>query len=118
MKTIILIISIFAINIFAADSNSIDREAVRKIIRKNSKQFKQCYTEQLKQYPKLLGKVVLDWEISDKGDVKTASIKSSTLQNTELHDCMIAVLKKIQFPEAPKGQIAQVSYPFLFEKKK
>ena len=119
MKTLITVITFFLmINTYAENTPSIDKEPVRLVMRKNSSGFKKCYDDELKNSPNIEGKVVLDWDISDTGEVKRASIKSSALNNPNVENCMLSTLRTLKFPEAPKGTDANINYPILFGKNK
>lgn len=80
--------------------------------------FKKCYDDAVKQVKIPGGKVILDWEINDVGAVTKAKIKSTTLNNSVVEDCMISNLKTLKFPEAPKGTVAVVQYPIVFASQK
>jgi C-terminal processing protease CtpA/Prc len=111
---ILAIILLLSISGHADESNSIDKEAVRKIIRKNLASFKKCYDNEVNDNPDIGGKVVLSWDISDTGELKTANIKSSDLKNLNAEECIVSTVKTLKFPEAAKGTTINVSYPFVF----
>ncbi len=81
---------------------SIDREAVRKVIRSRLFDIKNCYEEESKIDPNLQGKIVVEFEIADTGIVKLAKIKSSTMSSGDpalsTANCTLAALKGAQFP--------------------
>ncbi len=118
MKTFIILLLSLTINSQAEEIKSIDKNAVRLAIKKNNNSFKKCYTDELKNIPNLEGKVIAKWEINELGAVKYASIKSSALKNEAVESCILLNIKAIKFPEAPKGSIAEVSYPFMFKPSK
>jgi hypothetical protein len=92
----------------------VDREAVRKAIRQNLSPIKDCYESELKKQKDLNGKIIVDFEIKDDGFIKSTKIKDTTMHNKSVEDCVANVITKIQFPAAPKGKTALVSYPFVF----
>ena len=52
--------------------------------------------------------------IGSSGRVTKAAVESSTLGSREVEDCVIRVIKSIEFP-IPKGAgVVQVTYPFRF----
>ena len=53
---------------------SIDREAVRRAVRSALAAFKSCYDREYKSDSKLEGKVVIAWEIHEKGIAKNARV--------------------------------------------
>lgn len=93
---------------------TIDREAVRRVIRSILNQIKSCYERQLRVNSSLEGKVVIQFEIMDQGRVRTAKTKSSTLSDSTVESCVAARIKEARFPEPPQGVIAVVDYPFVF----
>lgn len=96
---------------------SIDREAIRRVIRSNLPSIRACYERQLNRKPDLFGKLVLTWEIGEQGRVVSAKMGSNELggsEGVEVANCILAKLKTWRFPEPPANQIAEVSYPFLF----
>jgi TonB family protein len=95
-------------------SGTIDKEAIRKVIRDNQRQIQACYEKALNKNPQLYGKVTLQWDINESGRVSNAGVKSSSLKNSEVENCILSRLRLWKFPEAPSGTVAGVSYPFLF----
>lgn len=97
---------------------TIDREAVRRVIRSILNQIKSCYERQLRMNSSLEGKVVIRFEIVDQGRVRTASTKSTTMRNSAVESCVAARIRAARFPEPPQGVIAVVDYPFVFGSQK
>lgn len=93
---------------------TIDKEAVRRVIRANIAQVRACYEEELNKDLSLYGKVVVSWEILAKGRVGRAFVKSSTLKNSNVEKCIVRRLKTWRFPIPPKGATARIAYPFVF----
>jgi len=96
---------------------SIDREAVRRTVRSALSAFKSCYDREYKTNTRLEGKVVISWEIHEKGVAKNAKIvtEKSTLRNPNVENCVKARMLTLRFPEPPTGTVAEVVYPFLFQ---
>ena len=99
----------------ATFSPGIDREAIRRVVQENLKQIKACYEKGLNRNPGLYGKIVIRWTIGPGGRVTTAGIKSSTMDSAEVENCAVARLRLWKFPEPPVGELADVSYPFVFQ---
>lgn len=95
-------------------SGTIDREAIRRVIRENQRQIQACYEKSLNKNPNLYGKVILEWVIVGSGRVSSARVSSSTLRSSEVENCVLSRLRTWKFPEPPPDQEAVVSYPFLF----
>ncbi|HEX4923805.1 MAG TPA: AgmX/PglI C-terminal domain-containing protein [Bdellovibrionales bacterium] len=95
-------------------TGNIDKEGIRRVIIANQRQIKDCYERGLNRDPSLHGKVVLEWEIGDRGRVLSAKVKTSTLGSPVVENCMVQRLKTWIFPEPPGDQVAVVAYPFVF----
>jgi outer membrane biosynthesis protein TonB len=61
------------------------------------------------------GKIVVSWEINDRGGVNRANLQSSTLNSSIVENCTLAKIRSWDFPSAPRGETALVTYPFRFE---
>ncbi|OFZ30375.1 MAG: hypothetical protein A2622_08160 [Bdellovibrionales bacterium RIFCSPHIGHO2_01_FULL_40_29] len=101
-------------------SGSIDREAVRRVVRSALQSFKACYDREYKKDSKLEGKVVIVWDIHERGIARNARLVKgkSTLDNPSVEECVRARLVALRFPEPPAGTVAEVTYPFLFQGQK
>lgn len=99
---------------------SIDREAVRRAVRSALQSFKACYDREYNKNSKLAGKVVISWEIHEKGIARNAKVvkEKSTIGNSVVEECVRARMLTVIFPEPPGGTIAEVTYPFLFQGQK
>jgi len=95
---------------------TIDKEAVRRVIRSILSQIKSCYERQLRVKSDLEGKVVIQFEIIDQGRVRVAKTKSTTMNDPTVESCVAGRIKSARFPEPPAGTIAVVDYPFVFGK--
>lgn len=93
---------------------SIDREAVRRVIRSILQQIKSCYERRLRTNSGLEGKVVIRFIIEEQGRVRKADTKSSTLNDRDVESCVASRIKEQRFPDPPAGTIAEVDYPFVF----
>ena len=93
---------------------SLDREAIRRVIQKNKRIIKNCYDRELNRDKDLYGKLVLRWNIVEKGRVTKAKVVSSSLGSQAVAKCIIARLKTWRFPEPPQNTEGEVTYPFVF----
>lgn len=96
---------------------TIDKEAIRRVIRAKLHEVKSCYERALnvqEKGRKLEGKIVLGWEIVEKGQARNVKVKSSTLGNRQVENCIRDRLASWTFPEPPPGLVAEVqAYPFV-----
>ncbi len=98
-------------------TGSMDREAIRRVVRENLNELRTCYERQLQSDPNLSGKLVLQWEIREGGVVgKVDAVnRGDTIKNQRVIDCCRKVLKNWRFPEPPPNMVGLVSYPFVFQ---
>ena len=95
---------------------SIDREAVRQVIRNNKDKIKTCYKDGLKKQPDDNGKVMIRFEVDDKGKVRSSKVTESALKNKEVGECVSKVIQEQKFPETHEGVITVIDFPFFFDK--
>jgi pSer/pThr/pTyr-binding forkhead associated (FHA) protein len=103
-----------------AFTGSIDKEAVRRVVKAALREFKACYEREYRMNSKLEGKVVISWEIHEQGVAKNASVvrAKSTINNAAVEDCVKNRMLALKFPEPPAGTTAEVTYPFIFQGQK
>lgn len=96
---------------------SIDKEAVRRVVRHALPLFKACYEREYRKDTSLKGRIVVRWEIDENGTAKNAKILTdeSSLNNVPVQECVKLRMLGLKFPETPAGTFAEVTYPFLFE---
>ncbi len=92
---------------------SLSREDVLKVINKNFHAVQACYERALMQKPNLSGRIAFDWTVSTSGSVKGVRVRSSTLGNPQVANCIAGLIKRWKFPR-PKGGEAVITFPFLF----
>ena len=95
---------------------SIDTDAIAREIAKHRDEIKYCYEKEINaDHPDLAGRIGIRFVIGSSGAVSTAGLSSSSLKNVATESCVIAVIKRIQFPPVRGGGIAEVTYPFVFK---
>ncbi len=99
---------------------TIDKEAIRRVIRAKLHEVKSCYERALNTLAKgqtLEGKIVLGWEIIEKGQARNVRVKSSNLGSPQVENCIRDRLASWVFPEPPAGMVAEVqAYPFVLNR--
>ncbi len=93
---------------------SVNAADIDRVIRDHIKQIRYCYQRQLQRQPDLNGKVVAKFVIAKDGSVSSASVKSDSLGNPAVGQCVVGRIQRMKFVEPMGGGIAIVSYPFLF----
>ena len=93
---------------------TIDKEAVRRVIRANINSIRYCYNRELRANSNLYGTLTLQWNITEGGVPQKFSTIKNTLKSKKLAACVTSRLKGLKFPEPPKDREATVKYPFSF----
>ncbi len=97
-------------------SESFDMKAIPAKIRENLLDIKKCYSSESEKSKKVSsGLVKVNFTIAKSGKTKAINIKSSTLNNSTVENCIMKIISDIQFPNSPEGEI-EVNYPFDFTK--
>jgi hypothetical protein len=91
---------------------SLSKEVVRRIVHRHINEVKFCYERQLEKNPNLAGRIDLKFIISDTGEVHSAAIASSTLEDGTTGSCIAEAAKRWVFPKPQGGGIVVVTYPF------
>jgi hypothetical protein len=92
---------------------SLDKEIVRRVIRQHLNEVKYCYERELLHRPSLGGRVAAQFTILPTGRVATAVVASSTLANAAVEACIIAAIRRWEFPVPRGAGLSIVAYPFL-----
>ena len=92
-------------------SGSMDKEIVRRIVKRNRAQIRSCYEKSLARNPTLSGKIMLQLIIAPAGTVTEAKVVQTTVNDAELEACVASRAKNWAFP-AGDGEV-KVVYPFV-----
>ncbi len=104
----------------------INVDGIRLVIRENViKEALPCYSKLIKSYENsgksvemLEGKLVIQFEVDKDGRASDIKIKESKIASPEVFEsCIRQPMVKAQFPIPPSGQIAEITYPFIFSNK-
>jgi len=90
-----------------------EKKNIRRVVSQKSQAIQYCYEKQLQMNPDLSGKIVAQWKVGLQGQVKTASVSSSTLGNQKVESCILRAIKRMRFKK-PDGGICIINYPFAF----
>lgn len=93
---------------------ALDKELVRREIRKHISEIKYCYEQQLVRAPSLSGRVAVRFVIVATGAVAASSIAESSLGDASVEACVANAVKRWQFPVAQQAGATIVTYPFSF----
>jgi TonB family protein len=96
----------------ATVQGSLDKEIIRRIVRRHINEVRYCYQQELANFPGLQGRVVVRFTIGGNGDVIASVLQSSTVANGTLENCIVQTVHRWQFPYPHGGRII-ISYPFV-----
>ncbi len=91
---------------------SIDKEVIRRVIRRHINEVRFCYEKGLAQNPSLAGTVAISFRVATSGAVDKSEVKSSTLKHPEVESCIAKQVQRWVFP-APIGGPVTITYPFV-----
>jgi hypothetical protein len=94
---------------------SLDREIIRRIIRRHINEVKFCYESELTKNVNLAGRISVQFTISGAGQVLASVLQSSTMNNVRVESCVVQAVRRWEFPKPQGGGIVIVSYPFNFQ---
>ena len=96
----------------ASVRGSLDKEIIRRTVRRHLNEVRYCYDNALAAHPALSGRLVVQFTIAPTGRVLAALLSSSTLGNAAVESCVVAAVRRWEFPEPQGGGLASVTYPF------
>jgi TonB family protein len=94
---------------------SLDKEIIRRIIRRHLNEVKFCYEKELMRKADLYGRVMIQFTISGTGQVIASVVQNSTMNNPPVEQCIAAAVRRWEFPKPQGGGIVIVSYPFVLK---
>ena len=99
-----------------APMGSLDKSIIDGKVREILPDVKTCYDEGLVAQPDLTGRVVIEMVIGKDGMVSSAKSdpEKTTLDSTEVIDCVSEKIAQLEFPPPKGGGIVIVVYPFAF----
>src|SRR4051794_19400548 len=92
---------------------SLDKEIIRRIIRRHINEVKYCYEQELTKKPELGGRIMVQFTIAASGQVIASVLQNSTMSNARVENCTVQAVRRWEFPKPLGGGIVIVSYPFV-----
>ena len=89
----------------------LDKEIIRRIIRRHINEVKYCYEQELTKHPELGGRIMVQFTIAASGQVIASVLQNSTLGNGRVENCTVQAVRRWEFPTPLGGGIVIVSYP-------
>ena len=92
----------------------LDREVIERVIRQHRREIVSCYETELQRNPGIEGRVTISFVIDPSGQVARSTIGNTTLNNSNVENCITLRVRRWRFPEPRGGGIVTVNYPFTF----
>jgi TonB family protein len=92
---------------------SLDKEIIRRVIRRHVNEVRYCYEQELTKNPRLGGRIVAQFTIAAEGRVISSMVQNSTMGNVTIENCTIQAIRRWEFPKPTGGGLVIVSYPFV-----
>ncbi len=96
----------------AATYGSLDKNLIRRYIRRSLAQVRFCYEKRLIDHPDLTGTVKVDFRIGPNGSVISSVARG---MDKTVSDCVARVIRGLRFPAPKGGGVVDVHYPFTFK---
>ncbi|HAR42892.1 MAG TPA: hypothetical protein DCS07_09735 [Bdellovibrionales bacterium] len=93
----------------------LSKEEVGAVIHRHLNEIRYCYESAMVHSPSVEGKLLVGFSIAGNGSVRSADVKSSSLSDSGLGDCVLRHLSSWRFPKTKGGINVSVSYPFIFK---
>lgn len=93
---------------------ALDKEIIRRIVRRHINEVKYCYEVRSSQRPGLSGRVQVQFSVGADGRVLSSVLQSSSLGDARAGSCIVTAIRRREFPRPLGGGNVIVSYPFTF----
>jgi hypothetical protein len=97
----------------ATATGDLDKNIIRRYIRRKLPQITHCYEKQLLVKPNIRGTIVTEFQISPQGAV--LSVKATGMGDSDVENCVADAIRTIAFPKPKGGGLVNVRYPFTFQ---
>lgn len=94
----------------------LDRNEIAAVIQRHLSEVRFCYEQGLQQKPKLAGRLSMNFMIGPNGSVSVAKVMNSSLDHTQVENCIRDHLKTWNFPKPEGGVTVKVTYPFILRR--
>jgi outer membrane biosynthesis protein TonB len=98
----------------ATADDGLDKDIIRRIVRRHLERLRYCYERRLVEAPELAGTVEVTFLIGGAGAVVSSS--ATGVGDNLLETCVADVVHRMQFPRPKRGSLVQVRYPFHFKR--
>lgn len=91
----------------------LDRQVAR-VLRRHQKALRRCYEKRLKVQPTLTAKVVLRFDVNEKGRPDKVEVLSDSSNDSALHKCLLKVCRSMRFPPPKDKKTRTFKVPIIF----
>jgi TonB family protein len=98
----------------AQGPKGLDKDVVRKVVRRHIGEVKSCLEQELAARPDLGGRILVRFTVGGDGRVQAATIDESTLGSPAVETCVSAAVRTWEFPKPADGRPVEIAYPFSF----
>lgn len=91
------------------------KDEVGEVIHRHLSEVRYCYESAMIRTPSVEGKLLMGFTINGNGIVRSAEVKSSTVSDSGVDDCVLRRLTSWKFPRTKGGIDVSVTYPFIFK---
>ena len=91
------------------------REQIARVVRQRRNEIRACYERELQRDKSLAGQIKIHFKIGATGSVFMTKIKSSSLKNKRVEQCVQNKVRRWIFPEPQGCSMVNVTYPFNFK---
>ena len=91
------------------------RDQIASVVRRHRNEIRACYERALQRDRSLAGQIKIHFKISSTGSVFMTKIKSSSLKNKSVEQCVQNKVRHWVFPEPQGCSMVNVTYPFNFK---
>lgn len=95
------------------DTPEIDERALSVWLNARKPAIQSCYERELKRTPKLQGRIVLRFAITNRGRIGGVGFSEDTLRSQPVESCITALMRGWVLPFTPEDEVP-VSLPFIF----
>jgi hypothetical protein len=97
----------------AKAAGGLSPEQVRRVVMSHTGALRACYESEAQRNPNLSGGVTVAWQIEPAGNVSSANVASTTLNNARVEGCVVRQVRTWKFP-ASDAPTRVDAYPFKF----
>ena len=93
----------------------LDKDIVRRVVRAHINEVRRCYEIGLERDRNSKGRVAIEFVIGPRGKVSASAVKTDSLPDRLIGQCIAAAVRLWQFPRPEGGGSVTVVYPFVLE---